>query len=490
MIENSSPFNLLENFKNTAILCIGDVLLDRFISGEVNRISPEAPIPILKITKETSMLGGAGNVVQNLVALGAKVRFLSVIGDDTAGQEVLEKINHSKTIKANLILDKKRQTSIKIRFLSGNQQILRSDKETTNDISENHAKTILNLVQKEIRDFGALVLSDYGKGVLTDELLHQLITTAKTARVPVIVDPKGKNYSCYQGSTLITPNKRELEKATGIKSNSDESVATAAAYLIKTCKINSVLATRSSEGMTLQTKTETKHFVAEAREVYDVSGAGDTVVAVMACAISSRANLNDAVSLANTAAGIVVGKFGTAVIPIKELAASYRDKTKLDTKTKIMTSSQILKTIKSWRSQKLRIGFTNGCFDILHLGHLSLLDQSKKVCDRLVIGVNTDKSVKRLKGEKRPLNPEEARIQILAAMSDVDAIILFDEDTPINLIKRFKPDVLIKGADYTINTVIGADFVIKNGGEIFLAQLKKGFSSSKTINRIKNINKN
>ena len=345
---------------------------------------------------------------------------------------------------------------------------------------------MLQLAKKNIAECGALILSDYGKGVLTEDLIQELISLAHSAHVPIIVDPKGDDYSCYRGATLITPNRKELEQATKMPIDNDKSIVSAASSLIKKYSFRSVLVTRSADGMTLVTKKNVCHLSAEAREVFDVSGAGDTVVATMGSAISIGSNIENSARLANTAAGLVVGKFGTAVVYLSELKNVLFPQSIFKEKAKILNIGKASALITKWSKQGLIVGFTNGCFDILHPGHLSLLNEAKANCDKLIVGLNTDKSVKRLKGEQRPINSEMARAEILAALSQVDIVVLFDEDTPINLIKLFKPNIIIKGADYSEKEVIGANIVIRNGGKVILAKLKKGYSTSTALSRALN----
>ena len=482
---NSQLIPLVRGFKGLKVFCIGDIILDRFIAGDIERISPEAPIPVLKIQSEDLMLGGAGNVMRNLVALGAQVRFVSVIGNDNAGSTVLSMIKKDTDISENIIIENERQTSIKTRYLSGNQQILRTDKETISDIRPSSENTLFKIVERELSSTGGLVLSDYGKGVLTRDLLQKLIIIAQTKKIPVIVDPKGTDFSCYKGATLITPNRKELELATKLPTNNDKNITVAARKLMKSCKIGSVLVTRSSDGMTLEHGLKTNHFKAEAREVFDVSGAGDTVAAVMTCALSSKASLVDGAKIANIAAGIVVGKFGTASVSASEVIDYFDTNSQHEFKTKIITESDIPKLLQNWRRKGKKIGFTNGCFDILHPGHLSLLRQAKSTCDKLIVALNTDQSIQRIKGQDRPLMREKARAELVASLASVDTVLFFDEDTPLKLIKKIKPNILIKGADYSAKAVIGAQFVTENGGKVILAKITDGFSSSSIIDKMR-----
>jgi len=475
---------LVERLSEARVLCIGDIILDKFVSGEVERISPEAPIPILTITDETSMLGGAGNVVRNITTLGGQVHFLSVVGNDDAGRTVAGMLDQHAGVQAELITDPTRETAIKTRFLAGNQQILRTDRETVSSISDALVDRIMVSLENEISSIGAVMLSDYGKGVLSNGLLRHVIKMCNDTAVPVIVDPKGTDYTCYRGATLVTPNRKELEQASGMPTKTDADVVAAARHLITNCGIISVLVTRSADGMSLVSAEQTDHLAAEAREVFDVSGAGDTVAAAMSAALSIGIDTKDAAALANSAAGIVVGKFGTATVYTSELIGSLQHQNVSEAEAKVCTDDQTAEHVAGWRRLGLKVGFTNGCFDLLHPGHLSLLNQAKNACDRLIVGLNTDASVKRLKGSERPLQSESARALVLASLASVDAVVLFDDETPLRLIELLLPDVLVKGADYTEDNVIGADVVKGNGGHVVLAGLADGFSTTATIERM------
>ncbi|MEE8393141.1 MAG: D-glycero-beta-D-manno-heptose-7-phosphate kinase [Rhodospirillales bacterium] len=467
------------------VLCVGDVMLDRFVYGNVERISPEAPIPVLRVERETAMLGGAGNVVRNLVSLGAKVRFVSAVGDDAAGQEIKNLLEGDKKIIPALIAEKSRQTTIKTRLIAGAQQMLRADRETIEPVSKATRNNLLEEAGRIISKVDVVVLSDYGKGVLTLELTRDLIAAAREAGKPVIVDPKGADYEHYRGANVLTPNRRELGQASRQPVTNGDEIATAANALIESCSVDAVLATRGQDGMTLVTaQGEVRHLAAEAREVYDVSGAGDTVAATLAAALGAGAGLADAAVLANAAAGIVVGKVGTACVYADDLAAALLHHDISSAEAKVMSLRPGLERIEKWRLDGLKIGFTNGCFDLLHPGHVSLLSQAAAACDRLVVGLNSDASAKRLKGDSRPVQSEAARAQVLASLASVHMVVIFSDDTPLKLIEAIQPDVLVKGADYAIGQVVGADLVKGYGGEVLLAKLEKGHSTTATIARM------
>ncbi|MBC7953400.1 MAG: D-glycero-beta-D-manno-heptose-7-phosphate kinase [Rhodospirillaceae bacterium] len=485
MTEISALVERVDGLKGTAVLCIGDAMLDRFVYGAVDRISPEAPIPVLCIERETAMLGGAGNVVRNLVALGAAPAFVAVVGDDDAGREVGRLLGEHDGIDPCLVIENGRQTTIKTRFFASSQQLLRADCETRSALSQLSRDQVLARAGKLITQSGAVVLSDYGKGVLSDVMTGELIARATAAGKPVIVDPKGTDYRKYRGATLLTPNRKELHEATGLPTDSDEAVVTAARVLIDTCGVHAVLVTRSQDGMSLITASgQIDHLPAEAREVFDVSGAGDTVIATLAAAVASGASLLDGARIANVAAGIVVGKVGTAVAYAAEVVTALHHDEIQSAETKVLGTEAAMELVARWHRKGHKVGFTNGCFDLLHPGHVSLLGQSKAACDRLVVGLNSDASVGRLKGPTRPVQSEAARATVLASLASVDLVVIFGEDTPLELIRSLKPDVLVKGADYTVETVVGASDVMEWGGKVVLANLVQGQSTTNTIKKM------
>lgn len=485
MTENSALVELVESIKETPVLCVGDVMLDRFIHGSVDRISPEAPIPVVLIEHETTMLGGAGNVVRNLVAVGARPAFVSVVGDDASGREVTRLVGEHCEIDPCIVVEPGRQTTIKTRFFASAQQLLRADRETRAALAPGGGDQIVARAERLMDKVGAVVLSDYGKGVLAPPVAGELISRARARGLPVIVDPKGTDYTRYRGATLLTPNRKELAEATKMAVDTDEAVVAAARHLIETCGVEAVLVTRSQDGMTLvEAAGAIHHLPAEAREVYDVSGAGDTVIATLAAAIGSGASPLDAARIANVAAGIVVGKVGTAVAHASELVSALHHDDLWGGEAKIRSLDGAAEMVERWRRKGLKVGFTNGCFDLLHPGHVSLLGQAKAACDRLVVGLNSDASVARLKGPTRPVQSEAARGTVLASLASVDLVVIFPEDTPLKVIETLKPDILVKGADYTVETVVGAAQVQSWGGRVVLAELVQGQSTTNTIRRM------
>ena len=486
MTERAHLVHLVERIPGQCVLCVGDVMLDRFVVGRVERISPEAPIPVFNIERATDMLGGAGNVVRNLAALGAQVRFVGAIGDDDAGRRIETLLSELAGAKACLCRIAGRKSGIKTRFLASGQQMLRADEETVAPLLAGDADAIVSAARDFLAEVAVVVLSDYGKGVLSEAVVAPLVAAARAAGKIVIVDPKHRDFTRYRGATILTPNRNELAEATGRPTSSDDEVASAARQVIEQAGIDTVVATRSQDGLSVIYRAgETAHLQAEAREVFDVSGAGDTVVAMLAAALAGGARITDAAQLANVAAGIVVAKVGTAVAYPEDIVAALHHQDFLDAEAKILALSPALDRIAQWRRQGHRVGFTNGCFDLLHPGHLSLIRQAKAACDRLVVGVNSDASVGRLKGPDRPMQAEAARAAVLASLAAIDLVIVFEDDTPSRLIEAIRPEVLVKGADYSVAQVVGADFVQAYGGRVVLADLKDGFSTTATLARIR-----
>ncbi|MFO0996846.1 MAG: D-glycero-beta-D-manno-heptose-7-phosphate kinase [Alphaproteobacteria bacterium] len=485
MNRRSELAGVVERLADVAVLCVGDVMLDRYVYGSVDRISPEAPIPVLRIEREAAMLGGAGNVVRNLVALGARAAFVSVVGNDPAGREISELIAGIKGVEPYFTVERGRQTTIKTRYVAAGQQLLRADRETLAAAASTVAEDLRRLAVNAVEDARVVVVSDYGKGIVTPELTAGLIKAGRGAHKPVIVDPKGRDFGRYRGATIMTPNRAELANATGMPVGSDADIIAAARRLITLCMLDWLLVTRGPDGMTLVDREGAAiHLPTEAREVFDVSGAGDTVVAMLAASIAAGASVEDAARLANTAAGIVVGKIGTAVVTAAEVVGALHTQELLTGESKVMSRAGALARVKEWRDQGLKIGFTNGVFDLLHPGHLSLLTQAKAACDRLVIGLNSDASVTRLKGPTRPVQNEAARAAVLASLAATDLVVIFGEDTPLRLIEDIRPDVLVKGSDYALDQVVGAEVVAKYGGRVVLADLMAGHSTTRTIAKL------
>ncbi len=483
MTDTAEIADLLDRLKNAKVACVGDLMLDWFIDGEVERISPEAPIPVLRIIEERAMLGGAGNVVRNAVALGATVSFASVIGYDQAGREVTALLEREIGRTPGLLVEPSRPSTIKSRYFAGAQQILRADKETQSPLGTKAQDDLLGRCVSVVDGADVLILSDYAKGVLTPTVIEVLIARAHKSGTPVVVDPKGADYSRYRGAHLICPNRRELHEATGLPTSTDEDIVAAARHLRDACRFEHVLVTRSQDGMTLLYGDEVHHLPALAHAVFDVSGAGDTVAAALATALAVGESLPKAAELANIAASVVVGKVGTAVAHPSEIIRALEQPADAGS-GKVLTADAAAERVRQWRRQGLRIGFTNGCFDLLHPGHVSLIEQARANCDRLVVGLNSDDSTRRLKGEGRPVQPEDSRSAVLASLGAVDMVVVFSDDTPLALIDTLRPDLLVKGKDYTVETVVGAEEVQSWGGEVMLADLVDGESTTNTISRI------
>ncbi len=480
--------SVLNGFAGRRVLCVGDVMLDRFIYGETKRISPEASVPILRITREASELGGAGNVVRNIVALGGGCAFVSVIGDDRAGTEITQHFAKLSQVEPYVRVSPERETTVKTRFISDDNghNLLRADRETTVALSPKDAADLKQNAVAQVAEVDAVILSDYAKGVLMGDIAAAVIAAARKANKPVIVDPKGSDYSRYAGANLITPNRNELADATDMPLDDDESVIAAARSICERTSVDGILVTRSKRGMTLVAGNGAVYdFAAEARDVADVTGAGDTVVATLALALAAGASLPTATRLANVAAGIVVGRRGTAVVTAQDIGASLLRSGLSHAEQKVANRESAVAKIASWRTQDLKIGFTNGCFDLLHPGHISLLRQARLACDRLVVGLNSDASVRRLKGEARPIQSEAARAAVMASLADVDLVVVFGEDTPQALIEALRPDVLVKGADYKRENVVGGDFVEGYGGRVVLADVVPSYSTTATVAAMK-----
>ena len=476
----------LSGLTEQSVLCVGDLMLDEFVYGEVSRISPEAPSPVIAVKRTESMIGGAGNVARNLVALGTRCIFVGVVGDDEAGRALSEALASHPLIEFHLVVDAARQTTRKVRFVSEHHSthMLRADWEMASAVDAGSENALIAHVVKALPRAGAVVLSDYAKGALTPRVIRAVIDAANAAGKPVVVDPKGLDYSIYRGATLITPNRQELADATHTAAQTDEQVAEAAAELGRELGTEAVLVTRSEAGMTLVRDDEVIHVPAYPVRVRDVSGAGDTVVAVCSAMLAMGADFESAMRAANAAAAVVVGKRGTATATVAELRSRILPAATLAPEEKIVFDwSQLDDHLAEWRRQGLRVGFTNGCFDLLHPGHVKLLAGARAACDRLVVGLNGDASVTRLKGPGRPVQPVQARAEVLAALEAVDLVVVFDEDTPEKLIARVKPTVLVKGADYTREQVVGRDIVEALGGEVILIDLVPGHSTSSMVER-------
>lgn len=475
----------VDGFRKAKVAVVGDFILDRFVRGVIERISPEAPVPVFHGRGETMALGGAGNVVANIVSLGGTALPVAAVGDDVAGRTILAMLAEEGVDIAGIVRSDDRTTSAKSRFSALNQQVLRFDQEEIRPLQAGEREAVLAAYRTVLAEADIVVLSDYGKGVLLDGVAAEMIALARASGKPVIVDPKGRDFSRYAGATVVTPNRKELGEAVGRAVAEDGEIVAAAHELIERHGFSYLLATRSERGISVVGTDEARHIPTQAREVFDVSGAGDTVVAAFALALGVGLDRFDAAVVANAAAGVVVGKHGTARLSPDELVtALFRDDATQHSLRSVVDLPTAELVAAAWRRQGFSVAFTNGCFDILHAGHVSLIQQARATADRLILGLNSDASVRRLKGAGRPVNGERDRALILSALAAVDLVVIFEEDTPLTLIERLKPDVLVKGADYTVETVVGAEVVLKAGGRVVLAELVPGKSTTNTIARM------
>lgn len=465
------------------VLVIGDLMLDRYAYGRVERISPEAPVPILTVAREIAMPGGAGNVVRNLTALDAAVAFVSVVGDDQEGSDLTALIGGQPNVEPWLLVENGRATTVKTRYIAAGQHMLRADREFVTPLPDKLGERLLKIASDAMAATSVTVLSDYRKGVLAPGVARNLIASARAIGRTVIVDPKGADWSHYAEADVITPNRRELAEATGRELSDETDIVAAAREMIERFGFGAVLCTRSEDGMSLVTATAARHYPAEAAEVYDVSGAGDTVVAVLAAGLASGLTLEVAARLSNIAGGLVVGKVGTAVARPNDLIDAVKPAS--GALRKVVTRQAAAEAAERWRQRGWRVGFTNGCFDLLHPGHVHLLEQARAACDRLIVGINADSSIRRLKGASRPVQPEAARAAVLASLASVDLVAIFEQDTPLELLAAIRPDLLVKGADYTHDTVVGAHEVESWGGRVLLADLLPGHSTTATVTRLR-----
>lgn len=464
-------------------LVIGDVMLDRYLMGEVNRISPEAPVPVVLIKSEQQRAGGAANVAANLALLGVTTHMIGLIGNDHEGQRLLAAMSEYGINTHAMITTPSRPTIAKTRILGGHQQMMRLDQEVTGALSENEAAQVMQAIQTALQQHPALIiLSDYAKGLLTEQVCQQVIAYGRQHNIPVLVDPKGRNYDKYRGATALTPNKKETAEACDTQSNDTELIEKAIA-LKASLSLDFLAVTRGEEGITLITD-QTNHLSATAKQVFDVSGAGDTVIATLAAGLMHGLSSLDSLALANHAAGVVVGKVGTVPITKADLLDAIATAQGSQQAHKISELPDLLQKVANWKQQGQKIVFTNGCFDLLHAGHVTYLEGAKKRGDRLILGLNTDRSVSALKGPTRPVVNEKDRARVLAALESVDAVILFDEDTPLDLINAIQPNIIAKGSDYTADQVVGGKEVLSWGGEIALIDLVEGRSTTNLIKKM------
>ncbi len=465
-------------------LVVGDLMLDRYLWGKVERVSPEAPVPVVLLDKENSRPGGAANVAANLAGLGLPCRLLGCVGEDDAGKQLVAAVAESGVETGAIVCLPQRPTITKTRIVGGHQQILRVDRESAAPFSADELQRLEAAVRQAMSGAPAIViLSDYAKGVLHPEICQLAISLAKAAHIPVLVDPKGRDYSKYRGATTLTPNRRETSEACGGIADID-ALLDAADALRQALELEFFAVTRSEEGISLIEQDRRMHIPAMARQVFDVSGAGDTVIATLAAGMVAGLNHYDALHLANLAAGVVVGQVGTVPISRDELLAELAVEDVQEQADKVCDLARLQARVAGWRAGGQRVVFTNGCFDLLHAGHVTYLEAARKLGDRLIVGLNTDRSVSALKGPTRPVIHEQDRARVMAALEAVDVVILFDEDTPLTLIQAVKPDVLVKGDDYTEEQVVGGVEVKSWGGKVALVPIVPGRSTSNIIGKI------
>jgi len=464
------------------ILIVGDMILDRYQYGNTSRISPEAPIVVLAATHDEHRLGGCGNVAANLAALGAETRVVAVVGEDYGGGVIRKLLAAAGCQDEGLVVDNGRPTTRKTRVVSQNQQLLRIDEERVGEPAREIEQQMLARLEQEIAVSDVVVVSDYGKGALTSRILDRVCRAPNRPRV--LVDPKGRDYTRYRGASLLTPNRKEAEEATGMRLESAADIRKAALRLLDASQLEAVIITLGAQGMYCRVAASGQEWSipARARAVYDVTGAGDTVIAVLAFTLAVGGDLESAMRLATVGAGLTVQRFGVAAITREDIEGALLESSR--TSDKVLARDELARRIAHERQQGRRIVFTNGCFDVLHVGHLAYLQESRNYGDVLVVGVNADASVRRLKGDGRPVNRLEDRMALLAGLECVSLVTSFDEDTPLQLIQAVTPDVLVKGEDWAEKGVVGREWVEQHGGHVVLAQLRDGYSSTRTLQRM------
>ena len=468
------------------VACVGDLMVDRFVYGDVSRVSAEAPVPVLARSHELMMLGAAGNVARNVAALGGEVSLVGVIGSDSEGKEALRLVGEEAGVEGYLVTDSERPTTLKTRFVSSGQQLLRVDLEASRPVGGDVEQRLVRTIRDAAKGAGAILLSDYGKGVVTDEVIAVCREAAAEAGAKLVVDSKARSFARYGAVDLVKPNAAELAYATDLPANTDAQVEVALARALELCEARAILVTRASKGVSLAVRGEpVRHFHGTPREVFDASGAGDTTLAALGLALAAQAPIEDAIAFAQLASGVAVGKVGTATVSPDEMVEAALSAHMAPAEAKVATAQRMVEEVARWRAKGLKVGFTNGCFDILHKGHVAYLSQARGWCDRLIVGLNSDDSVRALKGEGRPVNDLESRALVLAGLGSVDLVVPFEDSTPLRLIEAAKPDVLIKGADYSEDQVVGHDLVKAWGGEVRLAAIVDGYSTTAAIARMK-----
>lgn len=484
---------LAQAISGRTVLCIGDIMLDEFVYGEVSRISPEAPTPVIVAQRSEIHIGGAGNVARNIISLGARCIFVGLVGGDDAGARLKSALAEHAGIESALVCDASRPTTRKVRFVSEHfsTHMLRADWEQALAASDEVETNLIEAILPQIARADIVLLSDYAKGVLTARVIRHTIDAARKLGKPVIVDPKSLNWAIYRGATLLTPNRKEFSEATRSRADTVQSIVDASEDVMRLADCEAILVTQGEQGMTLvPRKGEAVHVPAFPVKVRDVSGAGDTVAAALAVSLAAAADWETALRMASAAAAVAVGKQGTASVSAAELRRKILPHATLAAEEKVLSAPGALDAqLAAWKQEGLRVGFTNGCFDILHPGHVKVLTAARAACDRLIVGLNSDASVRRLKGADRPVQDERARAEVLAALEAVDLVVIFEEDTPIDLISRITPSVLVKGGDYTREQVVGHEVVEAAGGTVVLVEILKGFSTTALVHRARGAGK-
>ena len=482
--ETHAILELLESgFERLKVLVVGDLMLDRYIHGDAERLSPESPVPVLRHVQRYERPGGAANVAMNLRGLGCGAVLAGFWGEDNEAAE-LKKLVEAAGVDTVGVVTTSQPTTSKTRILARTQQVLRLDIETRDEFSVVDMQRLEERCVELVSKVHAVVLSDYAKGVLTRELCEAVIRAAKYKGVPVLADPKTRDLSKFSGVTTVCPNLGELALATGVPAHKTEEMFAAAREQMREHDIGFLTVTRSEKGITVLEPGRTVHFTARAREVFDVSGAGDTVIATLTAGLAGGLSVDASVELANLAAGIVVGKSGTVAIGRADLVAELTPSSGIASMDKVLGEERLLQRVAEWRAGGERIVFTNGCFDLLHVGHVTLLEQCKRFGSKLVLALNTDESISRLKGPTRPIVGEVERARVMAALAAVDAVVLFAENTPLRLIQAVKPDVLVKGGDYTVESVVGYEDVLAGGGRVEIVPTVEGFSTTRIVQRL------
>ena len=467
------------------VACVGDLMVDRFVYGDVSRVSPEAPVPVLARTRELMMLGASGNVARNVAALGGEVSLVGVVGGDAQGNEAQRMVGDEAGVEGYLVTDPDRPTTLKTRLVSGGQQLLRVDWEVTRPIGGDVEQRIVRTIRDAAKDAAVILLSDYGKGLVTEAVIAACREVAAESGGKLVVDSKARSFAHYGAVDMIKPNAAELGHATDMPTETDDQVAAALGRALELWEAKAILVTRASKGISLAVRGEpVRHFPTAAREVFDASGAGDTTLAALGLALAADVSIEDAIAFAQLASGVAVGKVGTATVSPEELVEAALSAHMAPAEAKVATAQRMADEVARWKAKGLKVGFTNGCFDILHKGHVAYLAQARAWCDRLIVGLNADDSVRRLKGEGRPINDLESRALVLAGLGSVDLVVPFEEDTPLKLIEAARPDVLVKGADYAESEVVGHELVKGWGGEVRLAQIVEGYSTTAAIARM------